>query len=78
MTRDDQLKLLTTEVVRDYAAGRTAWTQIRHRLGVVDYDLVLFRLGQEGLRIPRADPKVSELGLARLRTAMAANQGMGA
>ena len=71
MTRDEQRNALTTDVVRDYAAGRIAWKQIRHRLGVEDYDLVLLRLGEEGLKLPRADPKHSELGLARLRQAMA-------
>ena len=75
MNRSDQLETLTSDVVRDYSAGRIAWTQIRHRLGVTDYDLVLFRLGQEGLRVPRADPARSDLGLQRLRTAMEAHTG---
>ena len=76
MDREEQLKALTPEVVRDYATGRIAWKQIVRRLGVTDYDLVLTRLGQEGLRIPRADPARSELGLQRLREAMAARAGV--
>ena len=72
MTRDEQRNALTSDIIRDYAHGRIAWKQLRHRLGVTDYDLVLVRLGEEGLSLHRADPRFSELGVARLRQAMAA------
>lgn len=72
MTREQQTNALTAAVLQDYAAGRIAWKQMQRRLGVTDYDLVLMRLGEEGLKIPRADPRHSELGLIRLRQAMAA------
>ena len=75
MDREEQLKALTPEVVRDYAEGRIAWTQIRRRLGVTDCDLVLFRLGQDHLSIPRANPARSELEVQRLWTAMASLAG---
>lgn len=72
MTREEQKGALTAEIMRDYAEGRVAWKQLQHRLGVTDYDLVLIRLGEEGLKLPRADAKFSELGIARLQQAMTA------
>ena len=70
MTRDQQKAALSAEIIRDYAEGRIGRKQIRHRLGVTDFDLVLLRVGEEGLRLPRADPNLTAIGVARLEEAM--------
>lgn len=54
LTVDQQLAALTPEVMRDYAGGSITWSQIRERLGVTDFSLILRRLGDEELRLPRA------------------------
>lgn len=54
LTADQQIAALTPQVMRDYAAGSITWSQIRERLGVTDFTLMLRRLGEENLRLPRA------------------------
>lgn len=53
-TSEQQLMALTPQVMRDYAEGRLNWSQIRRQLDVIDFGLVLRRLGEEGLSLPRA------------------------
>lgn len=53
-TADEQLKALTPEIVRAYADGEIAWSQIRRRHGVLDFGLPIQRVGEEGLHLPRA------------------------
>lgn len=45
---------LTPDVVRAYAEGQLAWSRIREELGVRDFGTLLRRVGEEGLRLPRA------------------------
>lgn len=54
LNEERQLAALTPEVMRAYADGALPWSQIRQRFGVVDFTLVLRRLGEEDLRLPRA------------------------
>lgn len=54
LTEDQQIAALTPQIMRDYATGSITWSQIRERLGVNDFSLVLRRLGDEDLRLPRA------------------------
>ena len=54
LSRTEQLSRLTAEVTRDYAEGRVTWSQLRDRLGVVDFSANLQRIGEEGLRLPQA------------------------
>ena len=54
LSRIEQLSRLTSEVTKDYAEGRVTWSQLRDRLGVVDFSAVLQRIGEEGLHLPQA------------------------
>lgn len=54
LSRDEQLAALTPQVIKDYAEGRLSWSQIRRQLDVEDFGLILLRLGDEGLKLPRA------------------------
>lgn len=54
LSREEQLAALTPEIVQSYAQGSLAWSQIRERYGVLDFGLLLRRVGEEGLRLPRA------------------------
>lgn len=54
LTRDEQLAALTAQVMRDYSEGRLTWRQIRDDWNVDDFNLVLERLGDQGLKLPRA------------------------
>lgn len=56
LTEEQQLAALTPEVIREYATGLITWSQIRERLAVTDFSLILRRLGEEDLRLPRARP----------------------
>ena len=54
LTAKQQLEALTPDIVRAYAGGELAWSQIRRRHGVLDFGLLIRRVGEEGLRLPRA------------------------
>ena len=76
MWRDKQAaarehKRLTRDLLTAYAEGRLSWSQIRCQTGVVDFGLVLQRLGEEGLRLPRADPNRPSAARLWLREALA-------
>ena len=55
-TAKEQLEILIPEVVRAYASGEIAWSQLRHRYGVRDFGLLIQRVGEEGLHLPGASP----------------------
>ena len=42
------------QVVRDYAAGRTSWREIRATTDAEDFGIMLVALGDLGLKLPRA------------------------
>ena len=71
-TAQDQLDALTPEVVHAYARGELAWGQIRRHYDVVDFGLLIRRVGGEGLRLPRAAPDRPTLARAWLREALQA------
>lgn len=70
VSEDRQLAALTPDVMRAYAEGALPWSQIRRRFGVVDFTLILRRLGEEGLRLPRADPDRATQARLWLREAL--------
>lgn len=71
MAKGQQLAALTADVVRAYAGGALTWSQMRERFGVVDFYLVLQRLAEEGLRLPRAPADRATRARAWLREALA-------
>lgn len=54
LSRVGQLAALTPEVMRAYSGGQISWREIRQRYGVLDFNLILQRLGEEGLKLPRS------------------------
>lgn len=70
LTNDQQRDALTEDVVRAYANGEIAWSQIRARHGVTSFSLLLRRLGENGLRLPRADPSRPTQARVWLREAL--------
>lgn len=69
-TEEQQLDALSPEVVAAYASGKITWSQIRERLGVLNFGLVLRRLGEENLRLPRAAANRPTQARAWLREAL--------
>ena len=71
LTNEQQRNALTDDVVRAYANGEIAWSQIRAKHGVTSFSLLLCRLGESGLRLPRADPNRPTQARTWLREALA-------
>ena len=66
---------ISADLVRDYAEGRTSWREIRALTGIEDFNIMLTRLGDEGLRLPRASrdrPSRAKLWLAEILAARSA------
>lgn len=45
---------ITEDTVRDYAAGKVSWREIRHETQLDDFQIVLLALRELGLKLPRA------------------------
>lgn len=71
-TDEEQLEALSPEIVLAYANGEIAWSQIRRRFGVRDFGLLIRRVGEEGLGLPRAAPDRPTLARGWLREALQA------
>ena len=72
LTEEQQMNALTVDVIRAYAAGDLTWSAIREHLAVLDFGLVLRRLSEENLRLPRAPAARPTLARAWLRDALTA------
>lgn len=63
---------LSAELVRRYASGGISWREIRDQTGVEDFNIMLARLGDEGLRLPRAPRDRPSQAKAWMREILAA------
>lgn len=71
LPEEDQLAALTPEVVKGYADGDLSWSHIRSEFGVLDFGLMLRRLGEQHLRLPRASADRPTAAREWLRQALA-------
>jgi hypothetical protein len=58
-------------MIRDYAEGRLSWSRLRETTGVEDFGVILRRLGEEGLKLPRASRERPTQARLWLREALA-------
>ena len=65
----------STAMIRDYAEGRLSWSRMREATGVEDFGVVLRRLGEEGLKLPRAPRNRPTRARQWLRDALAGAGG---
>lgn len=59
------------DIMRAYADGRLSWSRLREETGLEDFGVILRRLDEEGLKLPRAPRDRSTHARQWLRDALA-------
>ncbi len=65
---------ITEDTVRDYAAGKVSWREIRNTTQLDDFQVVLMALRELGLKLPRAAANRSSQAKQWLTEALAARK----